>query len=124
MIFPPARTFFPLLSVAVTILLGNLQAYDGQQGQKSRAQVRLGRWGNPTGRRKGRRGFRQEFAPVGGVGVNVGEGFSVASPRRVAAKGVMAAWVNVADQRAARAAARLYWRMVDACLALAGPSRS
>ena len=31
----------------------------------------------------------------------------------------MAAWVNVADHRAVRAAATLCWRMVAACLALA-----
>ena len=43
----------------------------------------------------------------------------LASPRRVAAKGVMAACVRVAVQRAVRAAATLCWRMAGACLARA-----
>ena len=43
----------------------------------------------------------------------------MASPRRVAAKGVMAAWVRVAAQRAVRAAATLGWRMAGGWRALA-----
>ena len=39
----------------------------------------------------------------------------MASPRRVAAKGVMAACVRVAVQSAVRAAATLCWRMAGAC---------
>ena len=43
----------------------------------------------------------------------------MASPRKVAAKGVMAACVRVAVQRAVRAAATLCWRMAGAWRALA-----
>ena len=43
----------------------------------------------------------------------------MASPRRVAAKGVIAACVRVAVQRAVRAAATLCWRMAGAWRALA-----
>ena len=95
--------------MALTVLLGSLQAHDwheGHEGQKSRAQVCLG-----TGGRR---------LEEGGSGGASAKRLGVASPRRVAAKGVMAAWVNVADQRAVRAAATLSWRMVGACLARAG----
>ena len=44
--------------------------------------------------------------PFSLAGVHL-DGFGVASPTRVAANGVMAAWVMVADQRGARAAAKL-----------------
>ena len=69
--FPPH--LFPRLSVALTVLLGSLQAHDGHEGQKSRAQVCLGRGGEATGGRRVRRGFRQELAPVDGIGVDVVE---------------------------------------------------
>ena len=57
--FPPH--LFPRLSVALTVLLGSLKAHDGHEGQKSRAQVCLGRGGEATGGRRVRRGFRQEL---------------------------------------------------------------
>ena len=72
--FPPH--LFPRLSVALTVLLGSLQAHDlheGHEGQKSRAQVCLGRGGEATGGRRVWRGFRQELAPVDGIGVDVVE---------------------------------------------------
>ena len=62
--------------MALTVLLGSLQAHDwheGHGGQKSRAQVCLGRGGEATGGRRVRRGFRQELAPVDGIGVDVVE---------------------------------------------------
>ena len=65
--------FFPRLSVALTVLLGSLQAHDWHEGQKARAQVCLGRGGKATGGRRVRRGFRQELAPVDGIGVDVVE---------------------------------------------------
>ena len=79
--FPPH--LFPRLSVALTVLLGSLQAHDGHEGQKSRAQVCLGRGGEATGGRRVWRGFRQELAPVGGIGVDVVEivHFFVSSPK-------------------------------------------
>ena len=60
----------------MTVLLGSLQAHDwheGHEGQKSRAQVNLGRGGEVTGGRRVWRGFRQELAPVDGIGVDVVE---------------------------------------------------
>ena len=54
--FPPH--LFPRLSVALTVLLGSLQAHDGHEGQKFRAQVCLGRGGEATG---GRRVFTTGF---------------------------------------------------------------
>ena len=60
----------------MTVLLGSLQAHDwheGHEGQKSRAQVSLGRGGEATGGRRVWRGFRQELAPVDGIGVDVVE---------------------------------------------------
>ncbi len=59
-----------------------------------------------TGTRRAWRGFRQELAPVCSSGVG----------SRVTAKGVRAAWVNVADQHAVRAAATLCWTMVGPCI--------
>ena len=41
--FPPH--LFPRRSVALTVLLGSLQAHDGHEGQKSRAQVCLNKRG-------------------------------------------------------------------------------
>ena len=57
--------------MTLTVLLCSLQAHDWHEGQKSRAQVCLGRWRKSTGGRRVRRGFCQELAPVGGLGVNV-----------------------------------------------------
>ena len=114
--------FFPLLSVALTVLLGD-QAHEWHEACKqSIAQGCLGRWGQSTGGRRVRRGFRQELAPVKGIGVNVAKIDREGWLRSEAGNRVMAAWVNVADQRAVRAAATLCWRMVGACLALA-PAR-
>ena len=71
------RTFFRVcLWLGMTVLLGSLQAHDwheGHEGQKSRAQVSLGRGGEATGGRRVWRGFRQELAPVDGIGVDVVE---------------------------------------------------
>ena len=71
------RTFFRVcLWLCMTVLLGSLQAHDwheGHEGQKSRAQVCLGRGGEATGGRRVWRGFRQELAPVDGIGVDVVE---------------------------------------------------
>ena len=53
--------------LALTVLLVSLQAHDRHKGQKSRAQVCLGRWGNRTGRRRVWWGFRQ----VGGISFHV-----------------------------------------------------
>ena len=62
--------------MALTVLLGILQAHDwheGHEGQTSRAQVCLGSGGEATGGRTVRRSFRQELAPVDGIGVDVVE---------------------------------------------------
>ena len=68
------RTFFRVcLWLCMTVLLGSLQAHDWHEGQKSRAQVSLGRGGEATGGRRVWRGFRQELAPVDGIGVDVVE---------------------------------------------------
>ena len=61
-------------------------------------------------------GFRHDLAPIGGFAPAL-QKFGVVSPRRDAAKGIMAAWANMADQRAVRAAAT-FWRM--ACLSGSG----
>ena len=57
--------------MVLTVLPGSLQAHSWHEGQKSRAQVCLGRGGKATGGRRVRRGCRQELAPVDGTGVGV-----------------------------------------------------
>ena len=115
MVSRPAHTLWPFFLTSIFVCFssvcgsdcftGSLEADDRHEGQKSRARVCLGRSGISTGRRRVWRGFRQELAPVEKIGVNVVEIWC----GRVAAKGVMTAWVNVADQRAVRAAATLGW---------------
>ena len=56
--FSPAP-FSRYLSLALTVLLGNLQAHDWHEGQKPRAQVCLARWGKWTDWRK--EGSKQKF---------------------------------------------------------------
>ena len=65
----------------------------------------------------GCRSFRPRVGQLGGL-VLTSSKFGVASPRRVAAKRIVAAWVKLADQRAVRLAATLCRRMVVACVAL------
>ena len=62
--------------MALPVLLGSLQAHDGHEGhegEESRAQGCVRRWRKSTGGMRVRRGFREELAPVGGIGVNVVE---------------------------------------------------
>ena len=101
--------------MALTVLLGSLQAHDGHEGQKSRAQVCLGRGGEVTGGRRVRRGFRQELAPVGGIGVDVVEiGCSFTK------KGGCEGGHGCMGQRGGPPCGESgCWRMVGACLARA-----
>ena len=105
-----SRTFFPLLSAALTVLLGSLQAHDGHERQKSRAQECLGRWGDSTGK-----GGSAEASAKSSLQLeNWCQRFRnlMWLHREGWLRRVMAAWVNVADQCAVRAAATLCWRMV------------
>ena len=90
--------------------------------EKSRAQGCVRRWGKSTGGMRVRRGFRQELAPVGGIGVNVVEiwcGFTE--------KGGCEGGHGCMGQRGGptcgesgrNALLEDDWRMVGACMALA-----
>ena len=86
-LFFSSRTFFPRLSVALTILLGGLQAHDLARRTKVQGPSVLRKVGEVDWRKSVRRGFRQELALVEGIGINVVEIWCncITSPRRVAA---------------------------------------
>ena len=66
---------FPRLAVALNVVLGSLQAHDWHEGHEGQNQGpgMLRKGGEVTGGRRMRRGFREELAPVDGIGVDVVE---------------------------------------------------